>query len=230
VIAKRSLLVGVAALALLGACSDDDDDSAETGTSSTTTTTEATTTSTAGEASTTSTTAAPVESDPHDAAEAFMVAAFPGTNATLGDFQQGDARSGEIPVLRPAEGGGTANLASTLLLRLDDADQWQVFGAFNEFVTIDAPDNSAEVPPGPLVVSGAGRGFEALLVARALDGGQEVAQETGSGGSAADPLPYEITLDLSSVASGTELVVIVNGGVGLENDPGEFSAITVTVA
>ena len=236
--ALRLAAVAVAALALLGACSGDDDEGPvvdETGTSSTTTTTEATTTTEGGaEPSTTSTTeAAPPEADPLEAAQAFMDLAFPGNTAVIGDFAQGDARSGEVPVLRPNEGGGAANLASTLLLRLDDAEQWQVIGAVNEFVTIEEPENGAEVAIGPLTVSGAGRGFEATLNARALavdDGTQVGDTAIGSGGAQAEPVPYEVSLDLSTAAAGAELYVVVNGGTGLEGDPGEFSAIRVTAA
>ena len=236
--AARFAAAAVAGLVLLGACSDDDNEPSvgETGTSSTTTsTTEATTTSEGGGASTTtSTTEAPApEADPLEAAQTFMDVVFPGNTAVIGDFQQGDARSGEVPVLRPNEGGGTANLASTLFLRLDDADQWQVIGAFNEFVTIEVPDNSAEIARGePLTVSGVGRGFEATLVARLIDPGtgEEIAQAIGSGGSQAEPLPYEVDLDFSSCdCTGRALSVVVAGGTGLEGDPGEFSAIRVTV-
>ena len=232
---RRFAAAALAAAALLGACSGDDDEGPvvdETGTSSTTTsTTEATTTTEGGEQpSTTSTTEAAPEADPLEAAQTFMDVVFPGNTAVIGEFAQGDAQSGEVPVLRPNEGGGAANLASTLLLRLDGTE-WQVIGAVNEFVTIEAPENGAEVPLGPLTVSGAGRGFEATLVARALDlEGGEVASAVGTGGAQAEPVPYEVTLDLAPAGGSAELVVVVAGGTGLEGDPGEFSAVRVTVS
>ena len=229
---RRSAALAVAALSLLGACSDDDDgeDAAST------TTTEAadsttTTSTTATTAPTTASTEQPsTDNDPHDAAEAFMLRHFPGDNAALGDFQQGDSQSGEVEVFRPREGGGTANLASTLLLRLVDGGQWVVIGAVNPNVTIDSPENGGEVPAGPVTVSGVGRGFEAHIDARAFDAEGEVVDESfGQGGAQAEPEPYEIELDLSGAESGSELVIIAAGGVGLDNDPGEFSAIRVTV-
>jgi hypothetical protein len=226
-VTMRRVALGLAVLALLGACSDDD------GAATATTTTAASTdssssTTTAAQPTTASTEQPSTDNDPHDAAEAFMVAHFPGSNATLGEFQQGDSQSGEVPVFRPGEGGGTANLASTLLLRQADG-VWVVIGAVNPNVTIEDPENGGEVPAGPVTISGVGRGFEALLVARAYDAdGQMIAEATGQGGAQADPLPYEITLDLSAAESGAEVVITVNGGVGLESDPGEFSAIRVT--
>jgi hypothetical protein len=235
--------VALAAVALLGAgllaaCGDDDGDVAETGTSPTTATTEAPSSTSSSSAVTTestlptSTTGDDLAADPVAVAEAWLATFFPDATPTVGEFQQGDARSGEVPVFRPGEGGGgTQNLAATLLLRQDDQDVWQVIGAVNDFVTIDSPANGAGVAAGPLTVSGKGRGFEASLLARALatEGGTPIDQANGNGGSGAEPLPYSIDLDLSSVAAGTEIVVVVNGGVGLEGDTGEFAAVDLTV-
>lgn len=219
-----------AALALVtAACADDDDEADGV---ATTTTEEETTTTTSGAGTTTSdpgppdTPAAP---DPSEAAATFLEVHFPGTRASLGAFRAGDAQSGEMEVLRPAEGGGTANLASTLLLRLD-GDEWQVIAALNPNVTIDSPSNGDDVAAGPLTVTGEGRGFEAHIDARAIGAdGAVVAEGFGSGGALAQPEPYEVQLDLAGVAAGTELVLVVAGGTGLEADPGEFSAIRITV-
>ena len=230
-VSGRSAALAVAALLLLGACGDDDEGDDEA-TTTTTTEAEATTTSTtATTAPTTASTEAPsTDNDPNAAAEVFMLRHFPGSNAALGDFQQGDSQSGEVEVLRPREGGGTANLASTLLLRLVDSGEWVVIGAVNPNVTIESPENGGEVPAGPITVSGAGRGFEAAITGRAVDAdGQVVAEGFGSGGAQADPLPYEIELDLSGVPTGSELVLIAAGGVGLDQDTGEFSVVRVTV-
>lgn len=227
----RAAIPAVVALALVAGCSDDGDDPAESGT--TVPTTESTTTTTAPDDETTtstSTTVAAPEDDPVAAAQEFLDQVFPANTATLGEFAQGDARSGEIEVLRPAEGGGTANVASTLLLRLDENDEWEVIGAVQPAITIESPENAATIPPGRTAVSGVGRGFEGTLVARAFaDDGTQVAEAIGAGGSQAESLPYEVFLDLSGVETGTEVVIVVAGGTGLEGDPGEFAAIRVTV-
>lgn len=229
----RRVAFAVVALALLGACSDDDD-GGDDAASTTTTEAEATSTTTSTTATTAPTTASTeppsTDNDPHDAAEAFMLRHFPGTNAALGDFQQGDSQSGEVEVFRPREGGGTANLASTLLLRLVDSGEWVVIGAVNPNMSIVVPENGGSVPAGQATVAGDGRGFEGTIVVRAFDADGEVVDEgVGAGGAQADPAPYDVELDLSAAESGSELVIVVSGGVGLENDPGEFSAVRVTV-
>lgn len=173
----------------------------------------------------TTTIAAPT-GDPIAAAEAFIATFMPGSTATLSEFRQGDPQSGEVEVFRPAEGGGTGPSASTLLLRFENG-AFQVVGAVSPSVTIEEPGGGVEAGP-QLQVRGVGRGFEATLVARAFEAdGTMVAEAVGTGGALADPEPYEITLDLSAVAAGTPLVVIVAGGTGLEGDPGEFSAVRV---
>ena len=223
----------VAALAVVAGCGGDDGGGGDEATTATTAET-STTATTAG--ATSSTTTAPASTtttvadagDPLDAAEAFLLAAFPDASPVLGEFQQGDAQSGEVVVSRRTEGGGTDLVASTLLLRLVDGE-WQVLAAVNPNVTIETPENGAEVDRGPLVVSGAGRGFEATLDVRAVGlGGELVAEAVAAGGALETPEPYEATLELSAVPPGEELYVVVAGGTGLDGDTGEFSAVRVT--
>ena len=229
----RRFAIACALALALGACSDDDDGDAVSTTTTEaaedTTTTSTTAASSSSTTETTGTTQPPAGGDPVAAAEEFMDVHFAGHRASFGEFRQGDPQSGEIDVLRPNEGGGTANVAATLLLRRDGVD-FEVIGAVNPNVTIDSPQNGDNVAAGPTTVSGAGRGFEATLVATAFADGEEVAQAIGTGGAQAEPVPYEIELDLTPAASGTELVLIVAGGTGLEGDPGEFSAVRVTVS
>lgn len=233
-------LLGVAALVIVAAlgvaaCGDDDDDDAAVTTATGITTTSA-------PASTTTT--APAEElppvlfpangqvldDPLAAAEGFLDLYFPGTAATLGPYQGGDARSGEIEVLRPTEGGGPGNVAATLLVR-QFGEGWYVFAAVNPNVTIDEPESGAVLSTGePVTVSGRGRGFEATLVVRAVDrvGGETVAQAVAQGGAFAEPEPYSVDLDLSGCACDDRpLAVVVTGGTGLELDTGEFAAVPV---
>jgi hypothetical protein len=245
----KRLLAGVAlvALAAIG-CSGDDEPGAATTTAvpppsseaSTTTGPEATTT--AGEETTT--TAGPVEvdqpvlfpvdgsvlDDPSLAADGFMAAYLPRAEVTLGEFQQGDPTSGEIAVLFGGENGTQAIKRSTLLLR-QIGGGWYVTGAASEFVTIDQPEPLDTVPAGPLTVEGAGRGFEALVAVRALPagGGAPIDEVPGSGGSAAEPQPYSVELDLAGAARGEVVAIFAAGGVGLEEDPGEFSAVAVRI-
>ena len=56
----------------------------------------------------------------------------------------------------------------------------------------------------------------------ALFRGEDGAQET--------PLPFTTSLDLSAAAPGDVVTILVQGGTGLETDPGDFGAIPVVIA
>lgn len=170
--------------------------------------------------------------DTPEAAAADFVSAVLGVPAELADFREGDARSGEIDVLSPGEGGGTPIVRSTLLMRqLGPDDGWFVIGAINDNTTIESPGSLDEVSPGPIDVSGKARGFEAAVLVEAYVAGEteRLDQVRTAGGSAETPEPYDVTLDLSGTTQGQTVVLLVKGGVGLETDPGEFSAIPVVV-
>ncbi len=170
-----------------------------------------------------------------EAAAADFVQAVLGVPPALGEFQQGDSRSGEMDVYSKGPGGpGTPVVRSTLLLRqLGSHDGWFVIAAVNPSEAIASPVSGAEITPGPLTVQGVGRGFEANVVVRAFvaeQGGAELDREITQGGSAEQPLPWTVTLDLSGAAPGTVVTLLVRGGTGLETDPGDFAAIPVVVA
>lgn len=209
---------------------------------STTTTTEASTSTTA-EPTTTSTEPVTLEqpaiwpaaevvfSTPGDAAEDFVSNVL-GVPPALGEFQQGDSRSGEIEVLSLPEGGGEGVIRSVLLMRqLGPDDGWFVIGAVSAANTIASPESMAAVAAGPVEVTGEGRGFEGTLVIEAFVAGDSelFEQQITQGGSFETPEPYSVTLDFSGQDSGTTMLVLVRGGVGLETDPGEFSAIPLVI-
>jgi hypothetical protein len=158
-----------------------------------------------------------------------------GVPAELGDFRQGDLRSGEIEVFVRSEAGGppmTLARAVLFLRQLGSADGWFVIGAANEHVTITTPEVGAELLPGPVMVAGVGRGFEATLVVSAFTPGdpQPLDQVVVFGGSLDVAQPYEAVLDLSLAVPGSALAIMVRGGVGLETDPGEFTVLATRVA
>lgn len=234
---KRSLTFAlVIALGLLGACGGDDDDGA-----STTTTQKATTTTSV--ASTTSTLAgleqpaiwpsADVYFSTPEAAARDFVSKVLDVPPSLGAFQAGDSRSGEMVVFSPGEGGGTKVARGTLLLRqLGPKSGWFITAAVNDNASITSPEARAVVAPGKVTVKGKARGFEANVVVRAFIVGDdvEVTKVVTSGGAMETPEPYSVTLDLSPVPSGSTVMLLVRGGVGLETDPGEFGAIPVVVS
>jgi hypothetical protein len=234
---RRVTAVAGVVLLLAAACGDDDDavDSTTTTAADTTTTTEAedTTTTTAATSDLLALFPADdVEDTPQGAAAGFMARYFPDASVTFGEFAEGDGESGEIDVLGGGEGGRAGLLRSRLLLR-QVGESWFVIAAVNPNVAITSPEAQSAVGVGQvLTVEGIGRGFEALIVVRveAIDGSDAV-QDIGSGSSGETPAPFTVAVEVpGTVQPGTTLAIIANGGIGLEEDPGEFSAIPVVAA
>jgi hypothetical protein len=71
-----------------------------------------------------------------------------------------------------------------------------------------------------------------LIVVEAFVAGHadKLDTKTAMGGSAESPEPFDVALDVSAAHPGDTVVVLIRGGVGLENDPGEFSALAVTIS
>lgn len=234
---STAALIAIAVLALV-ACGDDDDEPAAGGsTTSTTSTTVETTTSTTAPEGLEQPALWPaadvVLPTPEQAAEDFVSEVL-GVPPALGDFRPGDARSGELDVLSPGEGGApTSVVRSTLLLRqLGPDDGWFVIGAQNDNALVTAPGSQAEVPAGPVTVQGRARGFEASVVVSAFVAGDAATvldEELTTGGALETPEPFTVTLDLGGAADGDVVVLLVRGGTGLETDPGEFGAVPVVI-
>lgn len=172
----------------------------------------------------------PTADTPEGAATA-AVKSLIGVTPVLGDYMAGDSRSGEMLVYSPGE--TTPVERSLLLLRqLGSSDQWSVIGAINSAMTIDQPASGGFVPAGLLTVSGRGRGFEALVVVTAHRIGDSIElidQEITMGGSLETSEPFSVELDLTDTDPGDVIAIVVRGGVGLEDDPGEFSAIPIRI-
>jgi hypothetical protein len=172
------------------------------------------------------------ESDTPVRAANATVRALIGVTPVLGEFMAGDSRSGEMIVFSPGE--TVAVERSLLLLRqLGPDDRWSVIGAINPAMTIDVPASGDIVPSGPITVTGRARGFEALVVVSAHRVGDTVElidQQITTAGSLEESEPFRVELDLSDANYGEVITIVVRGGVGLEDDPGEFSAIPIRIA
>jgi len=179
--------------------------------------------------------AADVKFETPEAAAEDFVANVLGVAPTLGEFRQGDSRSGEIEVFSPGEGDtGRSVFRGLLLLRqLGSDDGWFVVAAVNDNASIVVPASGEQVVAGPLTVEGVARGFEANVVVTAFVAGaaaEVLDQQITMGGAFEAPEPFSVTLDLSRAAPGNTITVLVRGGAGLETDPGEFGAIPIVVA
>ena len=255
---KRAVLL-TAFVLVVASCGGSDDSAVTTSTSTseTTSTTDGSTTTTSASSTTTESTTStttPVTTTildvvaleqpaiwpaPDDvfttpeAAAADFVSTVLGVPPELGEFQQGDSRSGEIEVFSLPEPGGVAVVRGVLLMRqLGPDNGWFVLAAVNEFNTITAPESMAQLAAGPVTVAGSARGFEGAVTVEAFVAGSPVLldQQFTQGGSQAEPAPYSVMLDLTGAPAGQTVLLIVRGGVGLETDPGEFSAIPVVVS
>jgi hypothetical protein len=230
---RRVLVIALAVATLVAACGDDD---MVSGDSTTTSTTESPSTSSTPEGLEQPAIWPAVDvvfDTPEAAAEDFVTEVLD-VPPVLGEFQQGDARSGEVEVFSPGEGdAGTPVVRGLLLLRqLGPSDGWFVLAAVNDNASITAPASMAEVPAGPLIVEGRARGFEANVVVTAFEAGDRAAeldQVITHGGAFEAPEPFTVTLDLSAAGPRDMIVILVRGGTGLETDPGEFGAIPVEI-
>ena len=231
----RAIAPAVAVVALLAAgCGSDDDTSTDTTTSSTTTTTEATTTTEpVGLEQPAIWPAADVVFDTPEAAAEDFVTQVLDVPPALGEFQQGDSRSGEIELLSLGENGGTPVVRGVILLRqLGPDDGWFVIGVANDNASITVPTAGATVVAGPLLVEGVARGFEANVNVRAFvagDASSDLDQQIAMGGAMETPEPISVMLDLSGASTGDVVTIVVRGGVGLETDPGDVGAIPVVI-
>lgn len=170
-----ALVVAIGVIAALGAVllwpeSDTDDVATEPTTTLAPTTTATPTT----EPSTTATTApAPVDTstavfpsgagetrydDPVEAARAFAVDFVGFTDPIVGDFMQGDARSGEVEVRPLADGPVT----TVFVRQLGSDGAWWVLGAATANIAIDAPA-AGESISSPVAVTGSALAFEGTV-------------------------------------------------------------------
>lgn len=155
-----------------------------------------------------------------------------GVPALLGEFMQGDARSGEITLYFSGDGTTKTQRSLLLMRQLGASNGWYVLAAANDNQRITSPVQGGTVPAGKVQVTGVGRGFEATIVVTAVRPGDPTPldKQIGMGGSMETPGPYTVTLDLSAARPGEVIAIVARGGVGHELDPGELGAIAVTIS
>ena len=117
------------------------------------------------------------------------------TSPVAQPFQQGDTRSGEVPI----EPDRTGPTTIVLVRQLASDASWWVLGAIGGSVQIDAPEQFATVS-SPLRVSGRSTAFEAVVnLALYQDGSSSaLAEGTAMGGSMGEMGPYATTLSFAS--------------------------------
>lgn len=217
------LAIGSAAAAVaavVGVLALTDDDERTIDTADTTTTVPESTTTTAP--STTTTTTAPGLTDPRPAvfpdpttsrrfddpmalAAAFATDLLGFRDPLVGDFMQGDSRSGEVEVRGFAQGNPTV----VLVRQLDD-DTWFVIGAVVESIRLDTPEQGATIA-SPQALEGAASAFEGTVNVRLfVDGVAESIAETfvtGRGDGELGDFTGELAFDLPPGAQHGVLVL-----------------------
>lgn len=206
---------------LVAGCGKSDDKATDT-TGSTTTTKATASTATTETTASTSTTAPDAEStdtavwpfvssstrytDPVEAATGFATTFLGFVDPIVGDFQQGDSRSGEVAVQPSASGPVT----TVLVRQLGADDSWWVLGASTPNLQITTPDPLATVT-SPLRVSGTGTAFEGTInvEVRADDQSKPVVAGPTMGGSMGEMRPFTIGMTFlpAPVVSGGAIVV-----------------------
>ena len=242
---RRRLLLGMGAAAaavaiVIGvvALTDDDDEGVSSGgttTTESTTTSSSTTTTTEGSTTTTGfqgvdpdvpvfpdPTTSQRFSDPDSAARAF--AGFVGyTDPVFGEFQQGDARSGEMELRSFADGA-----PSVVLLRQLEDDAWYVIGVTTDSIRLTTP-SVGDVLTSPQPLEGQAYAYEGNVQVRLYaDGVQEpigTSYVTGRGDGVLGSFSGEIAFTNDTGA--THGVLVLNGTSGEDGSPVEISAIRV---
>lgn len=198
-----SAVLLVVGILLVAGCGKSDDKATDATGSTTTTATTSTTVTTAS----TSTTAPDAEStdaavwpfassstrytDPVEAATGFATTFLGFVDPIVGDFQQGDTRSGEVAVQASTSGPVT----TVLVRQLGADDSWWVLGAATPNLQVTTPETLATVT-SPLRVSGTGTAFEGTINVelRADDQSKPVVAGTTMGGSMGERKPFTIGL------------------------------------
>jgi hypothetical protein len=236
-IGSAAVIIAVIVGVLVLANDDDPVASDDTTTTSETTTTESTTTT----EYTTSTTFAPTVDpavpvwprvhtsqrfdDPVSAARSFAVDFVGMADPVMGDFQAGDARSGEVPVRPRADGP-----VSTVLVRQLEDDTWFVLGSITDDIRLDQPAAGADIDC-PVQLTGEALAFEGHVNVAIRDDYTDEPIGTGfvtGGGGPSAPFDDIVECDLSGLDDGLHhgsIVLTTEGG----EDGGVWQFVVVRV-
>lgn len=142
--------------------------------------------------------------DPVEAARSFAVDFIGFTDPIVGDFQQGDSRSGEVEIRPEASGPVTV----VFVRQLGSDDTWWILGSATENITLTEPTAMSEVE-SPLTVAGTVLAFEGHVdIALRADGVTLPLVETFATGGGDVPRPFETTVEWSGTDSGGGALVL----------------------
>lgn len=215
---RRVVVPCVAVLVLVPACGDDSESTSTTTTAppSTTTTAAPGTTTIAPTTTTAISTTDPAFvvwpfpdsdvrfDDPIDAATSFAVDLVGFVDPVVGEFREGDRRSGEIEVRHGATGPAT----TVLLRRLGPEDTWWVLGSIATNIDVTEPVAQSAVDD-PLQMAGRSRVFEGTVEVDVVADGSTDRIGSGfvTGGSGPDFGPFSGSMRFTSPKGGWGSVI-----------------------
>lgn len=236
---RNRLLLGIGATAAAVAAvvgvivlTDDDPQVDTVAPTTTTTPPDATTTTTTAEATTTTAFAPTVDpaipvwprvhsaqrfDDPEAAARSFAIDFVGMTDPIIGAFQQGDSRSGEVPV-QPRENGPV----STVLVRQLEDSTWFVIGSTTDDIRLDTPEALSDIDC-PVRLTGEALAFEGTVQVSIRDDYTDEGIGTGfvtGGGGPSAPFDGEVECDLDLLDDGVHF-----GSIVLTTESGEDGSV-----
>ena len=161
--------------------------------------------------------------DPQAVARAFATDLVGFREPVVGDFQQGDNRSGEVEVRSFADGAPTV----VLVRQLED-DHWYVIGATTDSIRLATPE-ARDTISSPQQLEGEAYAFEGTVAVRLfVDGVQEPIAETFVTGRGDGVLgPFSGELEFSDSSGATHGVLVLNGTSGEDGSATDAFAIRV---
>lgn len=160
--------------------------------------------------------------DPVAAARAFAADFVGFDDPVVGEFMQGDNRSGEVDVRPVADGPAT----TVLVRRLGD-DTWWVLGAVTADIALDAPA-AGEAVTSPVALSGRALAFEGHVAVEVREDGNRRPIGTGfvtGGGDVMRPFAGEVAFSAPSADRGALVLLSLSA-----EDGRVWTAATVRVA
>ncbi len=155
--------------------------------------------------------------DPVDAARGFAIEFVGFVDPEIGEFQQGDSRSGEVEIRTKI------SEPTTVIVRKLSDDTWWVLGSATANIVVESPATGALVT-SPQPLSGKARAFEGTVdVEVRQDGSKQALGKgfvTGSGGAQLGPFEGEITFSNPTEQYGTLLFTTTSAEDGKINEAG----------
>lgn len=151
--------------------------------------------------------ASPRFDDPVAAARAFAVDFVGFTDPLVGEFMQGDARSGEVEVRPKADGPAT----TVFVRQLGSDDSWWVLGSATSDITLDTPVTGDTIT-SPVTLTGSALAFEGHVSVEVRRDGAREPIGTGfvtGGGDVVRPFSGEVAFAAPAGERGA-LVLLTN--------------------